>query len=146
MSNYPDWVAQNPDKWLPRLQEEGKQLYRDFPNLGLYIKNQQLYIEGPVVSMSQNAYLIRVLYHAEYPFYAPAAFVVDEDVIKEALKSDAHLMHNYGVRPNWGLQLCFQNSDEWKPKDSGISVVQYAIAWVNAFEYCKSTGRWPLKQ
>ncbi len=142
----PNWIRQNPERFQKRLKEEAKLLYKDFPNLGFYRDGLVLYIEGPVVSRSFNAYRIRVRYPEEYP-YAPAeGYVLDQDVRDYARNISAHTLHHYGdTGDEWGMQLCLQDISEWKINDSGISIAQFTILWLNAYEFFRIKGYWPLR-
>ena len=146
LQHHPDWIRKNPDRNIRRIQEEGQRLAREFPYLRFYRAGDTLFLEGPVASVSGNLYVIRVRYGANYPYEAPAGFVLDEDVIEYASRHGNHQLHNYGREGDWGLRLCTQASGEWRTIDSAISMVQYTIAWINAYEYFQCTGRWLLKE
>ena len=149
----PDWVQRNPGKYLTRLQEEAKYLYSDFPNIGIFREGPVMYLEGPVLTMSKNQYTVRIVYPENYPHVPPSAYVRDIDVAEFA-GSDinrGHKYHNYGIQPPHGLALCLLGRDDqvnkgWTPTQSGVTILQYAVAWLNAFEYKQSTGQWPLPE
>lgn len=143
----PNWVKVNPEKYSKRLRYEVALLSEQFPFLGFFMEGDSLRIEGPVMSASLNVYQIRVAYEAEYPARPPTAFIIDKDVSEFCSKEGnvGHNFHNYGMK-NHGLGLCLMAQDEWTPQHSGISVVEYAIAWINAYECKRVRGYWPLRE
>ncbi len=149
----PNWVLKKPGKYLTRLQEEATWLHESFPNIGIFRDGPTLYLEGPVLTMSKNQYTVRVTYPENYPYSPPSGYVRDIDVAEFAAShgNAGHGYHNYGIHPPHGLALCLLGKEDqvnkgWTPTQSGVTILQYAVAWLNAYEYKSITGQWPLPE
>jgi hypothetical protein len=153
MSNasLPDWVKRNPVAHINRLQGEALMLHSQFPHIGIYNDGETLYLEGPVISMSNNMYLLRVVYPSEYPYKKPEAFVRDSDVINFCKNKGYHDFHHQGYSEIHGLNLCVMGSTDnvnkgWTPNQTGITILEYAIMWLHGYEVKKVSGKWPLPE
>lgn len=152
-SDYPDWVLRDPKKYIERLKHEANELYRKFPYFGVYLDGGTLYLEGPVVTLSNNQYTVRVVYPSEYPSKKPEGFVLDPDVrhFCNIPGNSGHTFHNYGANSPHGVHLCLMGYDDsvnkgWTPNQSGITILEYAIMWLHAYEFKRSRGYWPLPE
>ncbi len=151
MSDLPDWVQRNPATGLARLQHEGKVLMEQFPHIGIYRHGPSLYLEGPVLSMSKNMYLLRVVYPNDYPYSKPEVYVRDEDVVKFCMGKGSHDFHHYENDPIHGMRLCVMGATDnvnkgWTPKQSGVTLLEYGIMWIHGYEFKKVNGYWPLPE
>ncbi len=151
MSDLPDWVQRNPATGLARLQFEGKLLVKHFPHIGIYRHGETLYLEGPVLSMSKNMYLLRVVYPPTYPYAKPEAYVRDEDVKRFCMKKGYHDFHHFDHDPIHGMKLCVMGATDnvnkgWTPNQSGVTILEYGIMWVHAYEFKQEKGYWPLPE
>lgn len=149
---YPNWVRTNPKKYIERLRYEATELYRKFPNIGIYRLQDTLYLEGPAITLSKNQYTLRVTYPEKYPFEKPEAYVRDSDVIDYCkLPGNAgHGFHNTGIDSN-GLRLCLMSYQDtvntgWTPNQTGLTILEYAIMWLHAYEFKRARGFWPLPE
>lgn len=153
LQDFPDWVRQNPNKYVERLKYEARELYAKFPHIGIYRDGDTMYLEGPVLTMSQNQYVLRVVYPPEYPAAKPDGYVRDKDVIDFCSQDGhrGHSYHNYGHDSANGLKLCVMDRDDsvnkgWTPNQTGISILEYSIMWLHAYEFKKARGYWPLPE
>lgn len=153
LQDFPDWVRQNPNKYVERLRYEARELYAKFPHIGIYRNGDSMHLEGPVLTMSQNQYVLRIVYPPEYPAAKPEGYVRDADVIDFCSQDGrrGHAYHNYGNDPMNGLKLCVMDRDDsvnkgWTPNQTGISILEYAIMWLHAYEFKKARGYWPLPE
>jgi hypothetical protein len=109
-----------------------------------------MYLEGPVVTLSKNQYTIRVIYPPNYPYKKPEAYVQDDDVIEYCKQRGMHGFHHLGVSSE-GLRLCIMGESDqvnkgWTPNQTGITILEYAIMWLHAYEFKKVRGYWPLPE
>lgn len=153
LQDYPDWVRRNPNKYIERLNYEARELYAKFPHIGIYRDGDTMRLEGPVLTMSQNQYVLRILYPSDYPARKPEGYVLDPDVVQFCSQEGrrGHAYHNYGHDPENGLKLCVMDSDDtvnkgWTPNQTGISILEYSIMWLNAYEFKRARGYWPLPE
>ena len=149
-SPLPDWVKRNLKKGLERLQFEGKTVYRYFPHIQTLLEGETFILEGPVVTLSGNQYTVRVVYGPDYPNHPPAGYVRDADVVDFCARSGGHAYHNYG-KDKHGLRLCLLNPSDmvykgWTPNQSGVTILEYAIAWLHAYEFKRARGVWLLPE
>ena len=151
-TEYPNWVYTNPEKHIARLNYEARELYAKFPHIGIYRDGNTLYLEGPVVTLSNNMYVVRVVYPEKYPAEKPEGYVMDRDVVQFCtLPGNAgHGYHNYGEKSH-GLHLCLMGYQDsvnkgWTPSQTGITILEYSIMWLHAYEYKRSRGDWPLPE
>lgn len=153
LASYPSWVRQNPEKYIERLNYEARELYAKFPNIGIYRDGDTMRLEGPVVTMSKNQYILRIIYPDQYPFMKPEGYIRDADVVSFCNKSEnqGHRFHNYGKTVPHGLKLCLMNQNDtvnkgWTPNQTGITILEYAILWLHAYEFKRIRGYWPLPE
>ncbi len=153
MDNYPCWVRQNPKKYADRLRYEGRELYEKFPHIRIYLDGSTLRLEGPVVTLNKNQYVLRIVYPDNYPSTKPDSYVRDQDVIDFCKRSgnQGHTYHNYGVTPGQGLKLCLMDPNDrvnkgWTPNQTGITILEYSIMWLHAYEFKRAHGYWPLPE
>ncbi|MDD2744958.1 MAG: hypothetical protein PHU93_00295 [Candidatus Gracilibacteria bacterium] len=152
MDPYPKWVRQNIEKYIRRLKFEAEELYTKFPNIGIYRDEDTMYLKGPVITMSGNQYILQIVYPDTYPFTKPECYVKDRDVIDFCSKSEnsGHNYHNYGSSSG-GLRLCVMDQNDrvnkgWTPNQTGITILEYSIMWLHAYEFKRVRGYWPLPE
>jgi hypothetical protein len=153
MNLYPSWVYQNPERYIERLKYEARELYAKFPLIGIYREGGTMWLEGPVITMSRNKYFLRIVYPDQYPSVKPDGYVRDEDVVNFCNKSQnqGHNFHNFGYHTPHGLKLCLMNQNDainkgWTPNQTGITILEYAILWLHAYEFKRARGNWPLPE
>jgi hypothetical protein len=153
LNDYPGWIRQNPHKYIGRLKLEARELYQKFPLIGIYMDGDTMRLEGPVITMSGNRYILRIVYPLSYPALKPDGYVRDPDVVEFCNRNEnrGHPYHNYGVTQPHGLKLCVMDQDDtvnkgWTPNQTGITILEYSIMWLHAYEFKRARGKWPLPE
>lgn len=153
LEKFPNWVRKKPEKYAERLKYEAAQLALLFPHVGFFRDEGTLIIEGPIITSNKNQYLLRVVYPEEYPYKKPEGYVLDKDVMAfcSLPQNRGHNYHNYGIDSKHGLHLCLLGNGDsvnkgWTLNQTGITILEYAILWVHAYEYKRATGKWPLRE
>ncbi len=151
MSQVPNWVARKPERYLERLRFEAEMLSEAFPAFRLMTEGGVLFAEGAFFTLSRNRYSIRAYYPKDYPYSAPQAFVMDEDVASYCSHSGEGF-HTYGFQKEiGGLRLCLLDPNDssgqgWLPDFSVVTILNLAAAWLHAYEVKRVTGEWILPE
>jgi hypothetical protein len=151
-NQYPNWVKNSPDKYIPRFEMELALLGEYFTNMAFYMQNDVLLIRGVLITLNLNAYKVEVRYPKTYPFIAPSAAILDADVVNFVKGKGCHEYHHLGVNSdNQGINLCVMRPDDgkgngWKPEMTGITILNLAAAWLHAYEVKRTTGEWILPE
>ncbi len=148
MSQLPNWVQQNPQKLIRRLEEEVRTIKVSFPNFEIMIDGNIMYAEGVFVTRNLNAYQLRLYYPATFPYNPPDAVVMDYDVKAYCLTHGMHQTHNRGEAYG-GIILCVMKPDDqvgagWHPSHLGLTILNIAAAWLHAHEIQIRSGNWVL--
>jgi hypothetical protein len=150
---FPDWVRKKPEKYIDRLKYEAAQLALLFPHIGIFREGDTMILEGPIITTSKNQYTVRVVYPEEYPYKKPEGYIRDRDVAEYCVQPQnrGHNYHNFGFSHPHGLHLCLLGGSDnvykgWTLNQTGISILEYSILWIHAYEYKRKTGRWPLRE
>ncbi|MDD2487379.1 MAG: hypothetical protein PHS92_03345 [Candidatus Gracilibacteria bacterium] len=146
-----DWVSQNPEKYGKRLIFEAEQLKASYPLFGFHIDNRELFVEGPLITRSNNVYLARAYYPSNYPYSPPSPIITDRDVVDFCNTYGMHNFHNYGTFRDVGIKLCVMKPDDvigegWKLNYSVVTIINYMALWLHAYEYKKEKGIWLLPE
>jgi hypothetical protein len=146
-----DWIEQDPKKNFPRYKYEVALLNEKFPKFKFFVMGNVLFVEGKLITRSDNIYLVRAYYPNSYPYKAPEPVVIDRDVASFCTSAGMHKMHNWGEHEYGGLKLCVLKPDDtvgegWKMNYSIVTIVNYIATWLHAYEYKKETGIWLLPE
>ncbi len=147
-----NWISQNPEKFGKRLLYEVEQVEKFFPLYQFKQKDDEMYIEGPLITRSNNFYLTRIYYPSNYPYSPPIPVVLDKDVVETCCSGGGHAYHNYGKYVDGGVKLCVIKPDDnvgegWKLNYSIVTIINLVCLWLHAYEVKKEFGgNWILPE
>lgn len=137
-----NWVARNPRFGAKRLQWEMEQLSKHFPQFSMMCNGSEMWVEGQLVTRSQNLYNIRAYYPETYPYDRIISCVMDPDIVKFCREKGGHQAHNFGEHHCGGIQLCIFGPGDWIPDYSVITILQTTSVWLHVIEVKKETDVW----
>ncbi len=120
-----------PENDKVRFLLEIKLLRRSYPDARPIISNGLLMVSNKFQG-KRAAYMMKIEYPVDFPWSAPSAFIT-----KPRIAGAKHIFDKG--------QLCLYTQKEVGPQTSGKVILDWAIAWLRAYEAWLDSGRthWP---
>ncbi len=144
-----NWIKKDP-KNSNKLYHKFNLVKQFFPQFMFMQNFKELYIEGCLITKSNNYYLTRIYYPENYPYSPPEPIIIDKDVIKNCLEGGKYQFNNWGkfkdgIKPDviktFNSFVPISNSSKkWNPDYIIITIISLFCIWLHAYEYKKEFG------